>query len=147
MEFREAQAEDIRQMMEIRFAVKENVLNTPGLVTNEICEEFITIRGKGWVCDTGTEIAGFAIVDLQDTNIWALFVRPGYEGKGIGKRLHDDMVDWYFSQTDKTIWLGTSPNTRAEKFYEKAGWTSLGLRPNGEVKFELTAADWQYIRK
>lgn len=142
MIFREANKADIPQLMTIRFAVKENVLNTPGLVTDEICEEYITHRGKGWVCETADRIVGFAIVDMQDNSIWALFTHPGYEGTGVGKGLHDRMMNWYFSQTQTTVWLGTAPNTRAERFYTKAGWTSLGLRPNGEVKFEMSAADW-----
>jgi len=62
---------------------------------------------------------------------------------GIGKRLHDDMLDWYFAQTSTTIWLGTAPATRAEKFYRKAGWQEVGIHGKGEIKFEMTAADWK----
>jgi GNAT superfamily N-acetyltransferase len=47
-------------------------------------------------------LVGFAIADLVDNNIWALFIHPGFEKLGIGKKLHDEMVNWYFSQTDKT---------------------------------------------
>jgi len=57
--------------------------------------------------------------------------------------LHDDMLDWYFSQTDSTIWLGTAPNTRAENFYRKAGWKEAGIHGKGEIKFEMTAATWK----
>jgi len=27
------------------------------------------------------------------------------------------MVDWYFSKTSEKIWLGTSPNIRAEQLF------------------------------
>src|SRR5947207_1888531 len=64
-----------------------------------------------------------------------------HEHKGIGKRLHDLMLDWYFSQTKETVWLGTAPNTRAEIFYRKSGWKETGRRANGEIKFEMTAYD------
>ena len=143
MTFREAQPADIPQIQIVRNSVKENTLSNPGLVTDKDCEEFITRRGKGWVCEIDDRIVGFAIADLQENNIWALFVQPGYEGKGIGKKLHDDMLDWYFIQTNKTVWLGTAPDTRAEQFYRKAGWEDRGLRPNGEIKFEMTAEEWK----
>ena len=36
----------------------------PNLVTDEDCEEFITLRGKGWACEIDNQIVGFAIADL-----------------------------------------------------------------------------------
>jgi len=72
-----------------------------------------------------------------------LFVKPGFDKKGIGKKLHDDMLDWYFAQTDLTIWLGTASGTRAEGFYRKAGWSEVGIHGKGEIKFEMTASHWK----
>jgi GNAT superfamily N-acetyltransferase len=143
MIFREAHINDIKKIMIVRFAVKENVLSTPALVTDKDCEEYITVRGKGWVCETDDAVVGFAIADLQEKSIWALFVHPDYEKKGIGKKLHDGMLAWYFSKTKDTVWLTTAPGTRAEMFYRKSGWKENGRKPNGEIKFELTADDWR----
>lgn len=143
MLFREALAEDIPQIQIVRNLVKENALSNPGLVTDKDCEDYITRRGKGWVCIDDNCIIGFAIVDLVDHNVWALFIQPEYEGKGIGRKLHDDMLDWYFAQTDSTIWLGTSPSTRAEKFYRAAGWKEVGIHGKGEIKFEMQADHWK----
>jgi len=47
----------------------ENTLSNPNLVTDEDCADFITQRGKGWVCEIDNEIIGFSIVDLKDNNI------------------------------------------------------------------------------
>jgi GNAT superfamily N-acetyltransferase len=88
---------------------------------------------------------GFSIADLKDHNIWALFVHPDFENQGVGRKLHDLMLNWYFSQTDRTVWLGTSPNTRAETFYKKAGWKIVGKHGKGEIKFEMTYNDWLKI--
>ena len=71
-----------------------------------------------------------------------MFLRPEFERQGIGKQLHDIMLDWYFGQTKENVWLGTSPQTRAETFYRKAGWTEIGTHGKGEIKFEMTANDW-----
>ena len=143
MNFREARVEDIPQIQIVRHSVKENTLSDPGLVTNKDCEDYLLNRGKGWVCEIEDRIVAFAIADLVDHNVWALFVQPGFDGRGIGKKLHDDMLDWYFSQTDKKIWLGTDPGTRAEKFYRKAGWKEVGKHGKGEIKFEMDYKEWK----
>jgi len=142
MIFRDAVVTDIPQIQIVRNAVKENILSNPALVTNADVEDYIVRRGKGWVCEMNNEIVGFAIADLVDKNIWALFVHPDAEGKGIGKQLHDQMVNWYFSQTDETVWLSTTPGTRAETFYKMQGWTEVGVYGKGETKFEMRKVDW-----
>ena len=143
MIFREAVLEDIPQIQIVRNSVKENMLSDPALVTDKDCEEYLMQRGKGWVCAIEDSIAGFSIVDLKDKNIWALFVHPAFEGKGIGKKLHDIMLNWYFDQTKETVWLGTAPDTRAEKFYRKSGWKEVGMYGKGEIKFEMSYDDWK----
>ena len=143
MTLREARVTDIPQIQAVRNSVEENTLSDPALVTDKDCETYLVDRGKGWVCEMDGKIVGFAIADLIDHNVWALFVQPGFDKMGIGKRLHDDMLDWYFAQTSTTIWLGTAPATRAEKFYRKAGWQEVGIHGKGEIKFEMTAADWK----
>ena len=142
MIIREAVIDDVPALQVIRHAVKENVLSDPSLVTNEDCIAYLTVRGKGWVSLSGNVITGFAIADLEDHNIWALFVHPDHEQKGIGKSLHDTMMNWYFSQTGITAWLSTDAHTRAEQFYRKAGWKETGKYGKTEIKFEMDAATW-----
>lgn len=143
MIFREAQLGDIKQIQVVRNSVTENTLSNPDLVTDKDCEEFLFSRGKGWVCEIDGQIVGFSIADLKDNNIWALFLHPDYEKRGIGRKLHDMMLDWYFTQTSENVWLGTSPGTRAETFYRKTGWKEIGTHGKGEIKFEMTAEDWR----
>lgn len=147
MIFREAKISDITQIQIVRNAVKENVLSKPSLVTYKDCEEFLTVRGKGWVCVVDEVIVGFSIADLEEKNIWALFVHPDHEAKGIGKRLHKEMLDWYFSKTKETVWLGTAPNSRAENFYRVNGWKEVGVHGKGEIKFEMSYEDWNIATK
>lgn len=135
---REAILSDIPQVQIVRNSVKENMLSNPALVSDADCEEFITQRGKGWVYETAGKIVGFAIVDLKENNIWALFLHPDYEKKGIGRQLHDTMLHWYFAKTKETLWLGTAFNTRAEKFYRAAGWKENGMNGAKEIRFEMS---------
>jgi GNAT superfamily N-acetyltransferase len=140
---REARPEDIPQIQVVRNAVKENILSDPSLVSDADCEEFLFERGKGWVSEAESRIVGFSIADLRENNIWALFVHPDFEDLGIGRKLHDIMLNWYFGQTKEKVWLGTSPNTRAETFYRKSGWKESGTHGKGEIKFEMTYNNWK----
>lgn len=142
MHLRPAILSDIPQIQIVRHLVRENVLSDPALVTDADVAHFITERGKGWVVEEESEIGGFAIADLVNHNIWALFLRPEWEGRGCGQLLMAEMLAWYFSQTQETVWLGTEPGTRAERFYLRNGWRVIGTHGKGETKFELTYADW-----
>ena len=142
MIIREAKIDDIKQIQVVRNSVTENTLSNPDLVTDDDCEVFITVRGKGWVCEIDHQTVGFAIADLVGNNIWALFIDPKFEKKGIGQQLHNVMLNWYFAQTKDTVWLGTAFHTRAEQFYRKAGWTEVGTNGTKEIKFEMTYNDW-----
>ncbi len=133
---------DIPELHRIRVAVKENALSDPARITREDYETFLVRKGRGWVFIDHSITAGFVIIDLEDHNIWALFVDPAFEKKGIGRQLHDTMLDWYFSHHQTNLWLGTAPGTRAENFYRKAGWIDRGLQTNGEIRFEMPATTW-----
>ncbi|UIR57959.1 GNAT family N-acetyltransferase [Sphingobacterium sp. SRCM116780] len=146
MNLREAIVGDIKQIQRVRNSVKENMLSDPNLVSDQDCEEFITKRGKGWVYQIEDQIVGFSIIGLQENNVWALFVHPDFDRQGIGKQLHDVMLNWYFSKTVEHVWLGTAPNTRAETFYRKLGWTEIGTHGKGEVKFQMTAENWKILK-
>jgi len=143
MIIREAVPEDIPEIQYVRNSVKENTLSDPNLVTDKDCNDFIMKRGKGWICEIDRKIVGFSIVDLQENNVWALFLHPDFENKGIGRKLHDSMLNWYFNKTEKTLWLGTSPRTRAEIFYRKSGWQQTGKHGENELKFEMTFENWK----
>ena len=147
MIFREATTGDIKQIQIVRNSVKENTLSNPNLVTDEDCKQFITERGRGWVCEVDNTIVGFTIADLKENNIWALFLDPAFERKGIGRQLHKLMLDWYFSQTKTTVWLGTGFNTRAVDFYRKAGWVEVGLHGSDEIKFEMSYERWKGLEE
>ncbi len=142
MIYREAEINDIAQIQFVRNAVKENMLSNPALVPDKDVEEYMTKRGKGWICEVDKKIVGFAIVDLIDNNVWALFILPEFEAMGIGKKLHQAMMDWYFLQTKEKIWLGTDPNSRAYKFYQMQGWKEVGTHGKGEIKFEMDFETW-----
>lgn len=140
---RQALVPDIPAIQVVRNAVLENRLSNPALVPDADVDDYISRRGRGWVSETNGLITGFSIVSVLDHNVWALFVRPGYDRQGLGRQLHDIMLAWYFQQTSETIWLSTAPGTRAEGFYRQSGWVEKGVYGQGEILFEMTAKDWE----
>ncbi len=140
MRLRSAVAADIGSMHRIRLAVLENRLRDPARVQPDDYQRMLETDGRGWVYELDGKIVGFAIADRVRRNIWALFVAPEHEGHGIGRTLHDTMVEWLFRAGPGTIWLTTEPGTRAERFYVAAGWRRIGMEGNGEVRFELTTS-------
>lgn len=139
--YRPAQLADIPAMHRVRFAVRENPLNNPLLVTEADYADMLQRRGAGWVAEADGQLVGFTILDAQDRNVWALFLDPAYERRGIGRTLFGLLTEWATAQHLPDLWLSTAPGTRAEGFYEAAGWRKTGLTAGGEVRFEWAWAE------
>ena len=130
-----AAASDIAAMHRIRLAVRENRLADGSAIGEDAYVPFVA-AGSAWVAEANNGIVGFAALDFGRGRVWALFVAPGSEGAGIGRALHDRLV----AQASRPLWLTTSPGTRAETFYERAGWRRAGVTSQGELRFELAPA-------
>ncbi|MBX7220807.1 MAG: GNAT family N-acetyltransferase [Blastocatellia bacterium] len=124
-------------MSEIRLAVTENVLSNPALVTHQMYVDYLDRLGRGWVCEDNGDIIGFSYADKTDSSIWALFVKPGCEGRGAGKELLKLATDWLFSLGHQTVTLCTAAETRADRFYQAQGWQRGGMKNQIEVIFTL----------
>ena len=132
---RQAVAADVPGMHRVRMSVHENRLVST-VITEEDTRKAIEESGRGWVVEVEGQIVGFAIVNITNSNIWALFLDPAHERKGYGRQLHDKMLEWSWSQGLAHLWLSTEPGTRAQRFYEQAGWRNVGKTEKGEVRFE-----------
>ena len=120
--FRQAVSADIPAMSQIRLAVTENILRDPTRITVEMYEDYLERLGRGWVAESAGEIVAFCYADKIDASIWALFVRPGHEGRGFGKALLARATDWLFEAGHERVHLTTGANTRADRFYSEQGW-------------------------
>jgi GNAT superfamily N-acetyltransferase len=138
--FREAHAEDVPAIFDVRNSVTENLVSIErlaqfGITIPSMIESFTT-HSKGWVAERNGNVVAFSIANRKTRSIFALFVRPGYDQQGLGSHLLDLAVDWLWDTGATTIWLTTAPNTRADRFYRLRGWTDAGIEPSGEVRFE-----------
>ena len=111
---RQAVVADIPGIWEVRYAVTENTL-TPGRISDEEIREAIVDTGRGWVIEDHGQIEAFAIGNAETGNVWALFVKPQAQGHGLGSMLHTAMLDWFRTQSPKTLWLSTGTHTEARR--------------------------------
>ena len=133
---RVARASDIPAIQRVRASVRENRLVST-VITDEDVRTAIEDTGRGWVVVKAGEVVAFAIGNAVNGNIWALFVRPEAEGRGYGRQLHDTMVDWLWTAGLDRLWLTTEPGTRAQRFYQAAGWQLVGPADQGELRYEM----------
>jgi GNAT superfamily N-acetyltransferase len=119
---RRATHADIPAMSRIRLAVTENTLSDPARITVAMYEDYLERSGRGWVAEADGDIVGFSYADNVNASIWALFIQPGQEGRGLGKALLEQAANWLFDQGHASIRLTTGAGTRADRFYAAQGW-------------------------
>jgi GNAT superfamily N-acetyltransferase len=138
--FREATAADLPGITRVRTSVVENHLSVEQLDERGITEASIAAsflqESKGWVAVRGDEIVAFSIADRAAQSIFALFVLPAYEGRGIGGQLLDLALGWLWKDGADCVWLTTGAGTKAVRFYEKRGWKCTGTGPRGDLRYE-----------
>lgn len=132
---RKASRADLARIFEIRAAVRENRLRDPSLVTHEICEWFID-HAAFWLWEENGTILGFSAGDPRDGTIFALFVDPSCEGRGIGQALLPMACKTLKDAGHTFARLDTQAGTRAEQFYRQNGWQEVGRKPDGQIIFQ-----------
>lgn len=125
---RRATSADMPRIVAIRAAVRENILSDPSRVTEAAIRWFIE-HGPIWVWSENGEVCGFSAGDPRDGTIWALFVDPTWEGRGIGRALIDLACRSLRDSGHQVVTLGAQPGTRAEKFVGRTdGWPWVAKR-------------------
>lgn len=131
---RKATRADYPRISEIRFAVRENRLSTPTSIGPVV--DWLFENSTFWVWEKDGAIQGFSAADPRDGSIFALFVHPSYEGRGIGKALLPLACETLRASGHAIATLTTEAATRAERFYRMDGWTQVGRQDDGQLVFQ-----------
>lgn len=100
-------------------------------------EDYLERAGRGWVAEYAGDVVAFCYADKVNASIWALFVRTDQEGRGLGKSLLTQAVEWLFETGHDAIHLTTAAGTRADRFYAAQGWRRAPLGAS-EIAYSLS---------
>jgi GNAT superfamily N-acetyltransferase len=118
---RPARDADIPRLMQIRAAVRENRLVRLAIGADDY-RPYVA-DGRCWVCEQAGAVQGFAALDADAASVWALFVAPEAEGRGLGGLLLDRLIDEGRARGLAALSLDTEAGTRADAFYRSRGFT------------------------
>lgn len=139
---RPATEADIGAIFDIRTSVRENHLSLEQLadlgVTPAAISQAIAAAPCIWIAEVEGQPAAFAMADADDACVFAAFVRPGLERRGLGRMLMAKAEAYLFA-THRTIWLVTDGNSRASGFYRTLGWLPVAELDGGDIRFEKCA--------
>jgi len=143
--YRQADPDDIGPIFDVRTCVRENRLDHAQLrdlgITEQSVASSLADDHRAWVAEIDHMVVGFSMASSSDGRIFALFVRPEYEGLGIGSRLLDLALKWLRAIGISRAWLTTDLQSRAAVFYERQGWSTDHQPENGEIQFECELGD------
>lgn len=140
---RPATEADIDTLFDIRTSVTQNHLSMEQLaelgITAAALAEAVRSGPCAWIAELDGVAAGFAMVDAEAGEVFALFVRPPFEGRGLGRLLMDEAERTLFRHHDR-IWLVTDghEHIRANGFYLRQGWTFACRVDERDVRYEKT---------
>lgn len=134
MTFREIEAPDVPAIFAVRVATRENTLSLEELTGLGITEDSVLAMlgrtHRGWLCEDGGQVVGFAMGNWENGELWVIALLPGYEGRGIGAELLTRVENWLWSEGWGEIWLTTDVDTslRAYGFYLRQGWVDREIK-------------------
>ncbi len=139
IEIRAAIPTDLPAIIHVRTSVRENHLSVEEMAALGVTPESIiqTMEQSPccWVAVEAGEIVGFSMIDASEGALFAAFVLPAHEGKGIGRRLVAVAESQLFRDHAR-IWLETGQSTRAAGFYQSLGWGNAQIIGADDIRLE-----------
>ncbi|MFN3850230.1 MAG: GNAT family N-acetyltransferase [Spirosomataceae bacterium] len=139
-------AENLRNLTEVTFRDKYTVFNTPenmemhvqkyfGL--DKISSEIEDAQIKYFVVENGQQLIGYAklaieskaenLVAKKPVEIQRFYVHQDFQGRKIGQKLMETVIDWAKNNDFDVVWLGAwENNPDALRFYQRLGFEIFG---------------------
>lgn len=135
---RTAQLSDIDGMFDVRTSVIENHLSREEMrqmgITEIVVADMIENNHCAWVATENDKIIGFSMILPDEGCLFAAFVLPEYEGRGVGRRLVV-LAEQELFKHHEIAWLETDKNSRAANFMQ-LGWGNKTNINGTDIKLE-----------
>ena len=90
-------------------------------------------------------LGGLRQIGESTGEVKRMFVRPGYQGNGVGRALLQTIVEAAHEIGYKTVRLDVGPYADfAEKLYRSAGFSDIAPYPESEVPSPFRS-NWQFL--
>ena len=136
---RVAQPSDINSMFDVRTSVVENHLSREELqqmgINEIVVADMIEQNRCAWVAIVNDKVLGFSMILPDEGCLFAAFVLPKYEGRGIGRRLVE-LAEHELFKNHELVWLETDKNSRAAQFYMRLGWGNKSYINSNDIRLE-----------
>ena len=141
MNIRIATEADVEALFEVRTSVVQNYQSREELaalgITPDSIAESLRTTSRVWLAEEDGRVVAFSMADAAQGTVFAMFVRPAYEGRGVGRCLMQQAEAWLFGGGWPEIWLltGSDPELRAVGFYRHLGWQAVSEQADGQTKY------------
>lgn len=136
---RAAQLSDIDSIFDVRTSVVENHLSREEMqqmgINESVVADMIKQSRCAWVATVNDNVIGFSMILPDDGCLFAAFVLPEYEGRGIGRSLVQLAENELFKRHE-IAWLETDKNSRAAQFYVQLGWGNKKNINDTDIRLE-----------
>lgn len=141
---REITKETVRQITKLDVAPGQEGLVAPNAVS--IAEAYFEPKAWFRAIYSGEEPAGFAMVWRDPAEhvfyIWRFMVDARFQGKGVGRRALELLVDEARADGVEHVLLSVVPGPHsALRFYERFGFVPTGVVHGGEHELKLVLSD------
>ncbi|WP_064366065.1 GNAT family N-acetyltransferase [Pantoea ananatis] len=130
---------DIESIFDVRTSVKENYLSREEMelmgVTESVVTNMIEKSHCAWVAIDDEKVIGFSMILPDEGCLFAAFVLPEYEGRGVGRSLVE-LAEQELFKHHEVAWLETDKNSRAAEFYRRLGWVEKENVSESDIRLE-----------
>ena len=134
-----ALSSDIDGIFDVRTSVKENHLSREEMekmgITESSVIDMIEKNRCAWIAVDNGKVIGFSMILPDEGSLFAAFVLPEYEGRGVGRSLVE-LAEQELFKHHEVAWLETDQNSRAAKFYRRLGWVEKENVSESDIRLE-----------
>jgi GNAT superfamily N-acetyltransferase len=137
--YRKLRPTDLGSYYEIIFSVKENLYHAHQI--KYLQREWLLSdinQGGGSMCFDSDIAVGVSMpLFVPEPLLATLYIRPEYQNRGIGEKLHNLSLSWLQTNGAEEVSLETDAKSRAVQFYQRLGWKENG-QAESEYQIKLT---------